>query len=138
MNPGDFELIPWIGKTAKLIHIFMNDTLSRHEVDLTMQQWIVLFKLQQEDDLTQQELAIITERNKGSLTRLIDTLEKKNLVARIPSAEDKRVNRILLTKQGTKVVEESKPFIQQAMSELQSGMSDAEIKKTIELMKIIQ
>ena len=42
--------------------------------------------------LPQHDLAFLTDRDKTSLTRLLSTMEKKNLVARITSSEDKRVN----------------------------------------------
>ena len=92
------SVLPWIGKTAKMMAIFIGDRLKRKGMDLSLQQMIILKILHEEDGRPQQDLAIVTERHKASLTRLISTLEKKQLVTRVPDQVDKRINRVYLTK----------------------------------------
>ena len=93
-------LIPCLGRTAKLMTIYMKQNFSRFNVDLTLKQWIVLKHLVEEDGREQKHLAMITERDKTSLTRLISTLEKKGLVRREVSQKDKRVNHLFITTMG--------------------------------------
>jgi DNA-binding MarR family transcriptional regulator len=52
-------------------------------VDITIEQWSILYHLWKEDGLSQQELCNRTFRDKPSITRLIDNLEKLKLVKRI-------------------------------------------------------
>lgn len=66
-------------------------------VDLTVEQWSVLMHLWKEDGLSQQELCNRTFRDKPSITRLLDNMEKQQLVKRVPSKMDKRINLIHLT-----------------------------------------
>ena len=61
-------------------------------IELTKVQWLLLKRLERSDGLPQHNLAFLTNRNTASLTRLITTMEKKNLVARIPSRDDHRIN----------------------------------------------
>ena len=61
-------------------------------LDITIEQWSVLYHLWKEDGLSQLELGIRTFRDKASTTRLIDNLEKQELVVRIASKEDRRIN----------------------------------------------
>jgi DNA-binding MarR family transcriptional regulator len=91
-----------------------------------------------EGALPQQDLAFITERDKTSLTRLVNGMEKKNLVARIPSTEDKRVNLIHLTKNGERVLNETAPVLLSIVDEVQKGISKKDQKTVIEVMKKIQ
>ena len=59
-------------------------------LDITIEQWSILYHLWLEDCLSQQELCNRTYRDKPSITRLIDNLEKQKLVKRIASKEDRR------------------------------------------------
>ena len=56
----------------------------------------------EKEGLSQQELCNATFRDKPSITRLVDNLEKLNLVKRVASENDRRINRIYLTRQGQK------------------------------------
>ena len=57
--------------------------------------------------MSQQELCNATFRDKPSITRLVDNLEKLQLVKRVASEEDRRINRIYLTKTGHKLQEQT-------------------------------
>ena len=46
-------------------------------MNLTIEQWSVLYQLWKEDGKSQQELCNATFRDKPSITRLIDNLEKQ-------------------------------------------------------------
>ena len=66
-------------------------------LEITIEQWSVLYHLWKEDGLSQQELGIRTFRDKASITRLIDNLERLSLVTRVASKEDRRINLVYLT-----------------------------------------
>ncbi len=139
MFPGlEKAMVPWIGKTMKHIDLYLNAKLSEKGISLTRQQVILMKILFHEGPLPQQDLAFITERDKTSLTRLVNGMEKKNLVARIPSTEDKRVNLIHLTKNGEKVLTETAPVLLSIITELQKGVSEEDQETVIKVMKRIQ
>lgn len=131
-------MIPWLGKTMKCIDIYIGSRLGELGFSLTRQQMVTMKVLFHEGPLPQNDLAFITERDKTSLTRLIDGMEKKNLVARIPSTEDKRVNLVHLTKNGEKVLNESMPLLLEIVNEIQQNVTEEEKKTIIEVMKKIQ
>lgn len=132
------SLMPWLGKTSKMLRLFLKINFSEHGFDLTHEQFVMMAHLYHEDGIKQKDLAFITDRNKGSLARLVNTAEKKNLVARIPSTEDKRVNRIYLTKLGRCVFEKLKPVLDECESKVQEGLTQQEIKMMTSLLKKIQ
>jgi len=69
-------------------------------LDITIEQWTVLYHLWKEDCLSQQELCNRTYRDKPSITRLIDKLEKQKLLKRLSHKNDKRINLVCLTDAG--------------------------------------
>ena len=138
--PLDFasSVAPWVGKTAKMMSIFLKDTFAKHAIDLTKEQFILLKVLHDQDGVIQKDLAFITERNKGSLARLITTMEKKNFVARITDKEDKRINRVHLTTHGRKIFLKIQPVVQTCIKQAQQGLTEEEIKTTISVLEKIQ
>lgn len=131
-------MMPWIGKTMKHIDLYIATKLSEKGINLTRQQVILLKILFHDGPLPQNDLAFLTDRDKTSLTRLLSTMEKKNLVARITSAEDKRVNMVHLTKHGEKVVNETMPALFEIIIHMQEGISQTEQDVVINIMKKIQ
>jgi|TARA_B110000037_G_scaffold4958_1_gene5395 DNA-binding MarR family transcriptional regulator len=101
----DFEdtLGPWFGKIMKMMDFYFQDIFKSLSFEITKNQWIVLKKLSANDGTIQNELAFITDRDKTFLTRLITTMEKKELVRRVSSIIDKRQNRIYITEKGKKL-----------------------------------
>lgn len=65
--------------------------------DITIDNFAILTRLWQQDNLTQQQLCELTCKNKSNLTRILDTMEKKNMVKRIPNHMDRRSFTIALT-----------------------------------------
>jgi len=132
-------LAPWIGQTSKLMTLYITDVFKKHNVSLTKEQWIVLKILHEEQDgIIQNDLAFITGRNKGSLTRLINVMEKNDLVKRIASKEDSRKNLVFITTNGKKTFAKMKPIMLENIKILQNGISETEIEQFINIMKKLQ
>jgi DNA-binding MarR family transcriptional regulator len=136
--PFEKSLMPHLGKTAKRAGYYFFDTLQEHGIDLSKEQWLILKKLYENDGQVQNNLAFLTNRCKTSLTRLINTLEKKHYVHRVSSKKDKRVNHVYLTKEGKNVIEKSLPVLQPLISNLQEGITSKEMESTIQVLKKIQ
>ena len=131
-------LAPWLGKTMKMIDNHIQDVFYEMNINLTKIQWVLLKKLNEKNGVPQQELAFLTGRDKTSLTRLINTMEKKSLVARIPSKSDRRINHIHLTKKGEQLFKETLPVMENFAKSLQENISDKEITDTIKVIKTVQ
>ncbi len=65
--------------------------------NITPEQFLVMDTLWDEGKMSQQKIANAIMKDKNSVTKLIDGLEKKNLVKRIADASDRRQNLIELT-----------------------------------------
>ena len=131
-------LLPNLGKTAKLAGFYFIDTFLEHGIELSKEQWLVLKKLNDKDGQIQNDLASITNRSKTSLTRLIDTMEKKGLVYRALSKDDRRINHIHLSEFGRETFMVSIPVLKKMMSELQENITQEDLSKTIEVLGQIQ
>ncbi len=131
----DKSLMPWIGKSMKVIDYFIMDRFSENGIGLTKVQMILLKRLKEMNGESQHNLAFLTNRDKASLTRLLTTMEKKNLVARIPSVSDQRINRIYITSYGEKILKQAKPVVKEMIEEMQAGISEEDRTLTIKVLK---
>jgi len=130
-------MLPWMGKAMKAIDYFLADKLKDNGIELTKVQLILLKKLKEMDGQPQNNLAFLTNRDKASLARLITTMEKKNLVARIPSKSDHRINHIYITKHGLDIFKKAVPIMIEAIEQIQKDIPEKDIEVVIETMKKI-
>lgn len=98
------------------------------EVNLTIEQWSVLYHLWKKDGLSQQELCTASFRDKPSITRLIDNLEKLNLVKRVPDEADRRINKVVLTRAGQKLEEQTMAMAEETLNEALAGVSPQHVE----------
>jgi DNA-binding MarR family transcriptional regulator len=97
-------------------------------LDITIEQWTVLYHLWKEDCLSQQELCNRTYRDKPSITRLIDNLEKQKLLKRSSHKNDKRINLVCLTDAGRALQDTTLAIANQTMEEALTGVRKEEIE----------
>src|SRR5215471_15458099 len=72
----------------------------------TRAQWIVLYRLRQQEGLSQVDLADVLELQPISLVRLLDRLVEHGLLERRPDPKDRRANKLHLTRAGRRLVDD--------------------------------
>ena len=102
---------------------------------LTCSQFDVIATLGDAEGMTCKELSEKTLVTKGTLTGVLDRLEKKGLIERVPSREDRRSIFIRLTPKGDARFREVFPaHIQHMKPYFERGLTAAEVKKLRELL----
>jgi len=97
-------------------------------LDITIEQWSILYHLWKEDGLSQQEIGNRTFRDKASITRLIDNLEKLGLVIRVASKDDRRINLVCLTDAAKPLQQKTYELANQTMNEALQNITKDEIE----------
>lgn len=121
-----YSVINGMASTAVARRLQKNFRLAGLEI--TIEQWSVLYHLWKEDGLSQQELCNRTFRDKPSITRLIDNLEKQKLVKRMSSKSDRRINLVSLTDAAKELQDRTIEIANQTMSEALVGVNKEEIE----------
>ncbi len=89
--------------------------------------------------LRQYEISGQVLLNKHNLSRLIDRLEKNQLVQRYASSEDGRGNQVKITRKGEKVLKEIWPVYGQTIQEqFEQKLTKKDIQDLTRLMKKLQ
>ncbi|NHF58490.1 MarR family transcriptional regulator [Flavobacteriaceae bacterium TP-CH-4] len=117
---------------------YMQEVMSRHGLDLSKEQMIVLKKLHDQDGLKQNELASLTYRDKSSLARLLSKMEAKNFIVRKQSEEDKRSNEVFLTDEGRRIFHRTRPAIKEHLETMEQDLTEEEKHHIIQILKKVQ
>ena len=115
------------GKISTAINRTFLRAFALEGVDITTEQWSVLACLWKKDGVTQQALCGLTLKDKPSMTRLIDNLEKRNLVIRMADSKDRRINLIHLTQSGIALQVKATEIVQKIASKTLNNISDEEL-----------
>ena len=78
---------------------------------ITFPQFGALLRLSFQDNITQKELSEIMDTDTTTIMVICDSLEKKGLLKRMKDPSDRRVNRLILTKEGKNVISKAYPLI---------------------------
>ena len=106
----------------KVMHLAMQED----GIEITMEQFGMLTMIRHEPSVSQQLIADTLHLNKSSVMRMIDSLEKKDLVRRVSDPNDRRINLLEVTAAGDKIREQVIEFHCQFSSRIEAGITDSE------------
>jgi DNA-binding MarR family transcriptional regulator len=118
----------------------INQHIATLSDDVTIKQGAVLYYIarNQTEDLIQQDIAELMDINKSATLRTIDILEKKGFVKRFPVPNDRRKNRIEVTKEGLEVVDAFVASIREKDADLRKSLSDEEVNAFSKAMSLLK
>jgi DNA-binding MarR family transcriptional regulator len=125
------------GKASTAIARCLQKKFNNAGLNLTIEQWSVLYHLWKKEGISQQELCNATFRDKPSITRLVDNLERLELVKRVPSENDRRINLIYLTKQAQKLQEQSMVLAEETLNEALETVPAEKIEVCKEVLQVV-
>lgn len=132
------ELYSFItGKASTAIARRLQKNLKNANIDITIEQWSVLYHLWKEDGLSQQQLCDATFRDKPSITRLVDNLEKLKMVKRVASKNDRRINKIYLTNEAQELQEKTMEVANQTLNEALAGVTHGQVEIAKEVLQMV-
>jgi len=139
MNPktaAKQDFIPLMRELVRAYQAFAAyDASGYRDVDLTVPQADVVFTLGNTDGLTFKEIGEKTLITKGTLTGVIDRLEDKGLVSRVPCPEDRRCMRVTLTDEGRGLFEKEFPRQIQYLKARFDRLAKSEQREALESLK---
>lgn len=106
-------------------------------LDVSIDQWLVLGQIWKHKSISQKQISTLCVKDKTSITKIINTLEKKNLLVRIIDQIDHRIKRVVLTNKGNQLFLDALPIMENTkkIAEKDIDKYDLEIAKVV-LQKI--
>lgn len=112
-------------------------TIQLERYNITPAQWFVLFKLSQQDKISQKELACKTNKDQPTLARILDILEHKEWVERQANKDDRRSFIILLTPKGAGLVQELVTYMENIFSHMVRDISKDHLEIYVQTLHAI-
>jgi len=104
----------------------------------TRAQWIVLFRLRDQEGLSQVDLADVLELQPISLVRLLDRLVEHGLVERKHDPRDRRANRLFLTPAGRQLADDLDSLRESIATDVLQDVPDAAIEISLKTLRDIK
>lgn len=111
---------------------FLNSQLG--VFDITAEQWQVLLTLSNHNKINQKVLSQAVNKDQPTLTRMLDILERKALVERQLSKEDRRSFSIHITEKGLALTEKLTPYIEDIFKKILDGISEKNLKIYLDVL----
>lgn len=86
---------------------------------------------------THKELTRFLHLNSSTVTGIINRLEKKGFIARLPKREDKRVTYVTLTSSGSKLLEQAPDLLHERLAKSLSDLPEAKVDNIRDSLKLL-
>lgn len=127
----------YVNRTAYVMSEEVAKRFQQRGHKLSAQDFGILFRLWKQDGLSQVQIASLMMRDKTTITRRLDTLVKKGLIERRADANDRRLFRIHLTKEGMLATEQLMVVVDEFQKKMLAEISDEHKEITINTLKKI-
>jgi MarR family transcriptional regulator, transcriptional regulator for hemolysin len=122
MEKLDEILFYTLEKSIKVYRKFAQNQILKNGYDITIDQWLVLKTLQENQHLSQNQIAELVFKDFASITRIIELLVKKNYIQRKINTNDRRKFELEITAEGNQMIENIYPIVienrKQALTDL--------------------
>ncbi|RTR26738.1 MarR family transcriptional regulator [Robertmurraya yapensis] len=122
----------WMKASKAIMENIIKDVESHN---LSRENFMILELLYSKGPHPVQKISEIFSIPSGSITYVVDKLEKKSLVARQPNPNDRRASNVVLTEEGRTLFDEIFPKHVATISQNFSSITDDEKVQLIELLK---
>lgn len=130
------QLVSQLVESSRLLRNFIDHRAKGRGT--TRAQWIVLFRLREQEGLSQVDLADVLELQPISLVRLLDRLVEHGLVERRHDPKDRRANRLFLTETGRQLVDDLDSLRNAIATDVLQGVSAASIQTSLDTLRDIK
>jgi DNA-binding MarR family transcriptional regulator len=127
-----------IYRTARLLRLKFQRDMKAVGLDMTQEQYFILFKLWQKDGLYQAELADGLLGDAPNITRILDVMEKKKMISRRPDAEDRRRFRIFVAEKGHEIRKLYKIHASASRLHDYRNLDDGDLEQLRQILKTIE
>lgn len=128
------EIAVYLNLAACKLKQYTTLALKQNNVGLTPEQFLLIDLLWNQGPMSQQKLADNMRKDKNSVTKLVDALEKKELVCRQKDAKDRRSNTIFLTKKAEVMKADAKEMGISMLDNVLEGISEDELRSFLKTL----
>jgi DNA-binding MarR family transcriptional regulator len=127
-----------IQRTSRLLRFNLAKFFERTGANISPEHWFLLFRLYERPGQAQGELADRELNDHPNITRLLDALERRGLVARTPDPNDRRRSLVALTAAGEQLMHDLLPLVVAERKRIFGSLTPAETQALVAALKKIE
>ncbi len=127
-----------IASTMTRIRILMLRKIKEYGYEITPEQGAVLNAIGESEGISQSMIAERTLKDKPTITRILDNLERKNLISRKADSGDRRAHKIYLTGSGRDKIDMFRQIIGEVDAKAFAGLDSKDFKKLEEILRTVR
>jgi MarR family transcriptional regulator for hemolysin len=130
------QIVSQLVETSRLLRNYIDHRAKTRGT--TRAQWIVLFRLREQEGLSQVDLADVLELQPISLVRLLDRLVEHGLVERRSDPRDRRANRLFLTPSGRQLADDLDSLREAIATDVFDGVPAAALETSLKTLQDVK
>lgn len=124
--------------TARKIRQYGQNVLKSHGIDITIEQWLVLNVINENELISQIAIGEKLVKDKPTISRMVNQLEKKGFIVKNTSTIDTRKVELSISKKGSVLIETLYPIIEKIRFAGLNKLSKEENKSIGSILEKIQ
>ncbi len=125
-------------RTLKALKAATQKRFNELGVSITVEQWSVLQQIGRTQFISQVELAALSEKDRPTITRILDLLAQKGWIERKHSATDRRAFIVGLTPQGRTLVNKLQPDVSKVRHAAWKGLTERDFTNLQKVLDTIR
>lgn len=102
---------------------------------LTSEQYVIMKSVEENPDVSPTELSEITFKDKTTITRMINTLVKNDMLVRVPKVDDRRAYKIQWSAKGEQIMQRILPITEELLKKIRTQFSSDELKIFLNILE---
>lgn len=129
------EIAVELNLTGCKLKQFLASKLKHMGVPLTPEQFMLIDLLWNHGEMSQQQLADMMHKDKNSVTKLVDAIERKGFVVRRQNKNDRRSNTLVLTEKANQLKPGAKQKGISILDQMLEGINENELRMFLETLR---
>ena len=129
------EIVVYLNLADCKVKQYTSSLLRKNGINLTPEQFLTIDILWNQGAMSQTALAEQLQKDKNSVTKLVDALEAKGLVYRKRDKEDRRSNTLILSKKAEEMKEATKQFGVNMLDKMLEHIDEEELRAFLATLK---
>ena len=128
------EIAVVLNLTGCKLKQYIASRLRQLAVPLTPEQFLLIDLLWNHGEMSQQQLADLMQKDKNSVTKLVDAIERKGFAVRKQNINDRRSNTVVLTEKAELIKNEAKSKGMSILDEMLENISEEELRNFLKTL----
>ena len=124
----------YVARASNILRLRLHRAFKEKGYNITPDQWGILNTLWRRDGRTQREISKKISKDTSSVTRMLDLLERENLVERRRNKNDRRSYQIFLAPKGKKIKNELISIVDESHKFSLKGLNEEEKKILLDML----